>query len=312
MKSKAKLWCIIVVGFVVICGLLIGAACWVSEAQKERAQEQSVTRLYASLEGFPEFGKMHTYGEFYLKTEDKAYLILKIGDAVLTGEQTETETKYYETPSEAEAVLEAVQAEIASRLAKRGEYTCEKVNGPWKLRVMPDSKWLVTCKREGYPQEEYITYIENGGEEQIGWVMYNDYDDVKLYVYLSSKVPVKNDTNYIFGWGELPKNLHTGVKFETGVYHNKNWDDPVLTYEGNVVPDEMAAIRITSAIFEGIRTAEQRDHAPQLVFYDEQDEVWIVCFWDKVDDFGNPIVGGDVNIAVRKADGKVLRIWLGE
>ena len=42
------------------------------------------------------------------------------------------------------------------------------------------------------------------------------------------------------------------IEFESGVYFDKNWDDTVGTYEGNVVPTKEIAISIAQAIFEGM------------------------------------------------------------
>ena len=101
------------------------------------------------------------------------------------------------------------------------------------------------------------------------------------------------------------------IKYESGVFHDKNWSEDIGTYRGKtVIPDEETALKIAKAIFDGMeKSKEAQKFVPQSVFYDNQDEIWIVSFWEK----SNQItLGGDCNIALKKTDGKVLRIWFGE
>jgi len=100
------------------------------------------------------------------------------------------------------------------------------------------------------------------------------------------------------------------VMYRSGVYSNKNWSDSIGTYKKDVIPDEDTAIKIAEAIFNGMeksKTAEE--YTPQSVYYDVQDEIWIVTFFKKSDKI---TVGNDCSIAMQKKDGKVLRIWFGE
>lgn len=100
------------------------------------------------------------------------------------------------------------------------------------------------------------------------------------------------------------------VKFKSGDYYNKNWDETVGTYKKAAVPNEHVALEIAQAIFNGMdKSKEVQEYVPQSVFYDEQCEIWIVSFWKGSDKI---IPGGDCSIAIQKADGKVLRIWFGE
>ncbi len=47
---------------------------------------------------------------------------------------------------------------------------------------------------------------------------------------------------------------------------------------------------------------------PQSVFFDSQDEIWILTFGT---DGKDNVAGGACSIAIRKQDGKVLSIWFG-
>lgn len=101
------------------------------------------------------------------------------------------------------------------------------------------------------------------------------------------------------------------VKYESGIFYDKNWNETVGTYsEKEVIPDEETALKIAKAIFDGMtKSKEMQEYVPQSVFYDNQDEVWIVSFWNNSEQLA---LGGDCNIALQKKDGKVLRIWFGE
>lgn len=99
------------------------------------------------------------------------------------------------------------------------------------------------------------------------------------------------------------------VDFDPDFHIDINWDDP-LVYDGPVVPDKETAVRIAKAVFEGMeKPTDFINHKPQSVVYNEEDEVWIVGFWETTD---MPKLGGDCSIAIQKSDGKVVRIWFGE
>ena len=103
------------------------------------------------------------------------------------------------------------------------------------------------------------------------------------------------------------------IEFESGVYFDKNWEETVGTYEGNVVPTKEIAISIAQAIFDGLENVGNiADYVIQEVFYDEEDHVWVVSFWPEMEDPDEAWVGGDCSIAIQQTDGKVLRIWFGE
>ena len=100
------------------------------------------------------------------------------------------------------------------------------------------------------------------------------------------------------------------IEYKTGVYHNKDWEDPIGTYQDDVIPDKNAAVAIATQIFNQMdKSSDMQNYIPQIVFYDQEDEIWIVSFWEETDAI---TFGGDCSIAMRKKDGKVLRIWFGE
>ena len=101
------------------------------------------------------------------------------------------------------------------------------------------------------------------------------------------------------------------ITYETGVFYDKNWNETIGTYSGEpVIPNADTALSIAEAIFDGMKKSEKaQGYVPQNVFYDEEDEIWIVSFWG---DSKKDNLGGDCSIALQKKDGKVLRIWFGE
>lgn len=101
------------------------------------------------------------------------------------------------------------------------------------------------------------------------------------------------------------------IKYESGTFYDKNWSESIGTYsEQPVIPDADTALAIAQTIFDGMKkSTEAQQYVPQSVFYDSQDEIWIVSFWNTS---SQTSTGGDCNIAMQKKDGKVLRIWFGE
>ena len=99
------------------------------------------------------------------------------------------------------------------------------------------------------------------------------------------------------------------LEFESGSHFDVNWEEITLTYTKPVVSDKETAVKIAEAIFSGMEKDEiEKNYVPQYIFFDEQNEIWIVSFWENND----VIIGGSINIAIQKNDGKVLKIWYDE
>ena len=108
----------------------------------------------------------------------------------------------------------------------------------------------------------------------------------------------------------LKKQENDAIRFDLGTFFAKNWDSTEGRYEKAAIPNKEIAVEVASAIFEGMeKSKEAQEYVPQCVFYDEQDEVWIVSFWKE---HTENTVGACCSIAIQKADGKILRIWFGE
>ena len=100
---------------------------------------------------------------------------------------------------------------------------------------------------------------------------------------------------------------------ESGVFSEKYWDDPALSYDFVAVPDANVALEIAEAVFDAFKDkgyGAVSGQVPQSIFFDTEDEVWIVSFWEN--QTGDVMkTDGDFNIAIQKSDGKVLTMWIG-
>lgn len=100
------------------------------------------------------------------------------------------------------------------------------------------------------------------------------------------------------------------IQFEEGIFYDKNWSDTAGTYTGNAVESKETAVAVATAVYNGMRKSQSMSNlTPQSVFFDSQDEIWIVTFGM---DGKENVVGGDCSIAIQKQDGRILRIWFGE
>ena len=90
-----------------------------------------------------------------------------------------------------------------------------------------------------------------------------------------------------------------------------DWEDHAGVYKEDVVPDRDVALTVGIAVFKGIakNSKSLEDFVPQSVFYDTENEFWVVIFYPDYDsDEGVYVVGGDCSIFIRKKDGQVFRI----
>ena len=104
------------------------------------------------------------------------------------------------------------------------------------------------------------------------------------------------------------------ISYDTGDFEKENlydWEDHAGVYKEDVVPDRDVALTVGIAVFKGIakNSKSLEDFVPQSVFYDTENEFWVVIFYPDYDsDEGVYVVGGDCSIFIRKNDGQVFRI----
>ena len=104
--------------------------------------------------------------------------------------------------------------------------------------------------------------------------------------------------------------VHMNINVETGNYHDKNWNDTILTYTESAVPDKETAAMIANAIIQSMqKNGYIKGYILQEIFFDVADEIWILTYWKERDIY---VDGDDCSIAIRKSNGEVLRIWFGE
>lgn len=102
-----------------------------------------------------------------------------------------------------------------------------------------------------------------------------------------------------------------------GDWWNDDWVNPDLIYTEAVVPNEETALKIAEGVYDSLNSDFRGiERIPKIVYYDDEDEIWIVSFvrnWDAFDfpDGMTMTGGGSTSIAIQKSDGKVLRIWNG-
>ena len=100
------------------------------------------------------------------------------------------------------------------------------------------------------------------------------------------------------------------IDFRAGIYYDKFWETECIEDSDYcVIPDEEAAVRIATAIYQKLPI---RTYTAQAVFYDEEDEVWIVKFYYPIPETGPAPTDQPIHsIALQKKDGKVLSIHVG-
>lgn len=152
-------------------------------------------------------------------------------------------------------------------------------------------------------------------------VLDDEFNPEMIYIYRIPKIRIENDRQPRNDEvSAVPSNTQSSTetvfpKYEEGTFFNKNWADPIGTYKGDAVPDKETALEIAQAVFNGMgKSNGEKQLVPGSIFYDEEDEIWIVTFSPVSDQLpdGVLIVGGGCSIAIQKSDGKILRIWYGE
>lgn len=100
------------------------------------------------------------------------------------------------------------------------------------------------------------------------------------------------------------------IDYQEGVYskyYGEMWDSAEAEGSENKVPDKETAIAIACEEFERLRTRNENGYVLTGVFFDTEDEVWVVDFGLEV-----PIPGACFSIAISKQNGKILNAWPGE
>ncbi len=125
----------------------------------------------------------------------------------------------------------------------------------------------------------------------------------------------KNNDNDLSSRIEWVEKQNSKIEYEKGIYHNKDWDSFEYPMDKVCVPDEETAIAVAEAVFAKYRkNNEYSKFIPKRVFFDTEDEIWIVSFDDpyEIDDEGHifEYVGLYFNIAIKKENAEIVKMWL--
>ena len=98
---------------------------------------------------------------------------------------------------------------------------------------------------------------------------------------------------------------YSSVRFESGIHELKMLDYPEKSFLDQAVPDKETAIMIAEIIIKNEqKNGYFEDYVPQLVFFDEQEKLWIITFWR---DDGS--IGAECKVVIQQDDAKILGIW---
>lgn len=168
----------------------------------------------------------------------------------------------------------------------------------WKIAMMENEEvFYCTLKDEAAAEE---TYLLSCGKENMR----------SLFLVGADIVYYRGENE---GVRAILQKIHNrkSVLFSSGVYHYDDWDDPMGTYEEDVIPNADTAADVAKAILGGMNTGDEA-YDLAAVTYDEKNEIWIVDFSLKSENPDSIILGGGYSMAIEKKDGRVLRIWTGE
>lgn len=97
------------------------------------------------------------------------------------------------------------------------------------------------------------------------------------------------------------------VSFEKGIYPNKDWDELSFSIDDDCVPDKETAINIAESIKAHYQQKGHfEDFVTQSVFYDTEDEIWIVTFYESTTNQ----TGSAFNIAIKKNNAEIIKMWV--
>lgn len=105
-----------------------------------------------------------------------------------------------------------------------------------------------------------------------------------------------------------------------GKYSDRVWDKALIeehnskpTSPDKTVSDADAAIQIATIEFEKFqREGRGKSYCLSGVFYDTEDQVWIVWFSEKQVSNSVYVAGACYNVAIAKNSGQVIKVWASE
>lgn len=113
------------------------------------------------------------------------------------------------------------------------------------------------------------------------------------------------------------ENLTTPKPKEYVITHsaNENWEKDQASdfLQEDLVQTEESATVIANAVLEATVSKESvQTYYLANVWDDTEREVWVVTYFLRSEVIGYEMVGGDINIVIRKHDAQVVKMWGGE
>ena len=105
--------------------------------------------------------------------------------------------------------------------------------------------------------------------------------------------------------------MENKIRYEEGIYRDKNWDMIEFPIARDCIPDNETAIQIARNFLSIEKLQNETlnlSYNPVAVFYDTADNIWIVSFSPFQN--GMLIPGDSYNIAMRKNTAEVLKMWV--
>lgn len=102
---------------------------------------------------------------------------------------------------------------------------------------------------------------------------------------------------------------YSNIEVTEGIYPNKNWDDIMFPISETCVPDKETAVSLArNMIVNFQKNGKFIDYVPQSVFYDTQDHIWIISFWEDIEGY----IGASFSIAIKEDNAQVVKMWVDE
>ena len=100
-----------------------------------------------------------------------------------------------------------------------------------------------------------------------------------------------------------------GVEYTEGIFKKKDWENLEVSFDRDCISDKQTAISIGEALLLNFQNQGYfPNYELQTVFYDTEDGIWILSFWESKDNY----VGSEFSLAISEKDGQVIKMWVGE
>lgn len=129
-----------------------------------------------------------------------------------------------------------------------------------------------------------------------------------LFITLLVSISILSVFIYFFTYRKEVQELKKfDIKISQGIYRDKNWDNYEFPINEICVPDANTALAIAEVILSNYQNQGKfKNYYPQTIFEDTQDQIWIISFYPNTTNY----IGATFNIAIKKEDATIIKIWL--